>query len=149
MNRRNVILGGAAAGFTAVAGIRLTGVLSNGSDPSPPENQVEIRTIGMINESSESHTLSLTVRFNGDTIHDEAHSLGTSGAAQRFAIQNLPEEPGRYEVVATLDDGQQADLEPPEYSGYECLKTATLIIDTDNRLSPFLIGACNDTSDTS
>lgn len=147
MKRRNVILGGAAAGASLVAALRIAPHLPENLRSSPTSQAIEIHSVGARNDHDQPHTLSLTIKYDGEEIHSQEYTLGTTDAERRFSIDDLPEDAGEYEVTAALDDGQSTTLDPEDYTQFDCAESAFVLIEPDGRLTTFLIEPCNPASE--
>lgn len=147
VKRRDVILGGAAAGVSLAAALRIAPHLPDNLRSSSTNQTLEIHSIGARNDHDEPHTLSLTINYEDEEIHSQEYTLNTTGAERRFSVDDLPEDPGQYEVTLALDDGQSSTLDPENYAQFDCAESAFVLIEPDGRLTTFFVEPCNAASE--
>lgn len=146
VNRRNLILGVAAAAASLAALLRLDSIFDVLVRPPPSKGTLKIDSIGVVNDHDEPHELALTVRYDGDQIHSEQYDLGTSPDAQTASIEDLPTEAGAYQLKASLSDGQTSRLVPKYYADEDCAESVIVLVNSDGHLSPFFIEPCQQQS---
>ena len=124
--RRRTLLQASLGGFVASSGCS--------SFRRPDVVRVALAEVANLDDAR-SHTIGVQFTYDGATIYDDSHTLEpTDGiVASSVAIEDVfPDEPGRYQVTATLDTLEEPQhLNVSEFAEGEC--TYVLIEAFDSR----------------